>query len=170
MQVSSVACAPSAPQNISANLSTKLAERKRELATRQAFKLSPYVAIPLGISAATLTVWLTITALRNIDAVKKDDRISLTFVELIIMPLATTTIESVIAILHARRREMDWTIQATLVSSIGMTLFVMPVTICAGWGSGLESMTMHFNGFQVAVVFLTVLVITSVFQGPNGRW
>ncbi len=113
---------------------------------------------------------MTTIALYNIHAVKESDRISLTFMKLIILFLATTTVETVIPVLHARRSEMDWTIQATIVSSIGMALFVMPVTIGAGWARGLESMTLHFNGFQLVVVFLTVLVVTSDFQGPNGRW
>ena len=103
-------------------------------------------------------------------ATTDDGTLSTAFVELVIFPTATTTIESIIAVLHARRREMDWTIQATIQSSLGIVLFVMPATICIGWAMGEKDMTLHFEGFQVVLMFLTVLVVTNVFQGPAGRW
>lgn len=167
---SSVASAATAPDAITASISKQLAIRYRERAITRTAKLHPFVFLPMGTCAAVLAVWLTMVALHNIHAVKKSDKISLIFVELVILPLATTTVENVISVLHARRRQMDWTIQATIVSSIGITLFVMPVSVCAGWATGLEAMTLNFNGFQVVLVFLTVLVVTSVFHGPHGRW
>lgn len=96
--------------------------------------------------------------------------ISPNFVELVMLPLATTTVEGIISVLHAQRQEMEWAMQTTIKCTVGMVLFVMPVTICIGWAMGVESMTLHFGGFQVVTVFLTVIVLIHIFQGPSGRW
>ena len=166
----SVASAATAPAAVTVSISKQLAEWRREYARKRPAKLHPGVAFIIGLGATTLTIWLTILVLHNIHPLKRGDKISWTFVELVILPLATTTIENVIAVLHARRGEMERAIQTTIVCSIEIALFVMPLTICGGWVIGLESMTLQFNDFQVVVVFLTVLIVTSVFQGPNGRW
>lgn len=151
-------------------MSSLLAEKFRIRAKRRPAKLHPFIALIVGLLSAALTIWLTVAVLHNMNAVMDDGRLSKNFVEVVILPLATTTIESVIAVLQARRQEMDWTIQATIRSSIGMVLFVMPVTICIGWALGKEAMTLHFEGFQVVLTFLTVLVVTNILQGPTGRW
>ena len=147
-----------------------LADKCRLRAKRRTAKLHPVLALLIGLLSASLTVWLTTVVLRHVHATTDDGTLSSAFVELVILPTATTTIESIIAVLHASRREMDWTIQATIQSSLGIVLFVMPMTVCIGWAMGKKDMTLHFEGFQVVLMFLTVLVVTNVFQGPAGRW
>ena len=142
-----VAMTAAAPESASKCLSQELARRLRSRASRRKDKLHPCVSLLLGAVATVSTVLLTTMALVNIHAATESGAISPTFLELVILPLATTTIENTIAVLHARRQEMDWTIQATLVSGIGILMFVMPLTICIGWAMGEESMTLHFNGF-----------------------
>lgn len=167
---SSVGQAPLVPETVNVSISRRLAQTRRHRAIGRPSKLHPGAALASGLLAAASTICFTVVAMRNIHALTEDDEIPKTFVELVILPLATTTVDGIIALLHARRQDMDWTMQAAIQSTIGIVLFVMPVTICVGWVMGADSMTLHFNGFQVVSVFLTILVLTSMFQDPSGRW
>jgi Ca2+:H+ antiporter len=164
-----VAAAVAAPKQVHMNISSLLAEKYRLRARRRPAKLHPICAVIFGLLATALTIWLTTVVLDSMHAMTDSGRLSASFAELVILPTATTTVESIIAVLHACRQEMDWTIQSTIQSSLGIVLFVMPFTICIGWAMGAD-MTLHFEGFQVVLMFLTVLVVTNVFQGPAGRW
>ena len=164
-----VASVVAAPKKVHLNVSRLLAEKCHIRARRRSAKLHPFFALTFGLLSAALTIWLTTIVLHSMHTMTDNGTLSASFAELVILPTATTTVESIIAVLHAHRREMDWTIQATIQSSLGIVLYVMPLTICVGWAMGKE-MTLHFEGFQVVLMFLTVLVVTNVFQGPTGRW
>lgn len=90
---SSLASAATAPDSITASISKQLAERRQERATNRPAKLHPCVALLIGAGAAALIIWMTTIALYNSHAVKESDRISLTFMKLIILLLATTTVK-----------------------------------------------------------------------------
>lgn len=163
-------CAHLGPPAMNESISRRLAEASHQRATREHSKLHPAVALAIGLMATASTTWLTILVMRHLEATMEKGEISPNFVELVMLPLATTTVEGIISVLHAQRQEMDWAMQTTIKCTVGMVLFVMPVTICIGWAMGVESMTLHFDGFQVVTVFLTVIVLIHIFQGPSGRW
>ena len=104
------------------------------------------------------------------DTVIEDTHVSETFLGLVVLPFVTTTVDNAMAVLHARRKDMDWSMQATVVSSIQIALFVLPIAIFVGWGTGLNAMTLSFDMLQTGLVFLTASVISFIFQAPEGRW
>lgn len=155
---------------VSMRLSHELALRRHKRAKDKVAKLQPVLAVLTGAIAAALTGWQTYVMLDHLDVLLKGGNLPLTFVELVILPIATTTLEKSIAVIHAKRREMEWTVQETLDSSIYMTFFVMPISVCVAWATGLATMTLDFDGFQLILVFLAGFVVSNMFHVPDGRW
>ena len=134
-----VASGVAASKRVHLNTSRLLAEKCRVRARQRSAKLHPFFALTIGLLSAALTIWLTTVVLRSMHAMTDAGTLSAAFAELVILPTATITVESIIAVLHARRQEMDWTIQATIQSSLGIVLFVMPFTIRASLRKAFSS-------------------------------
>ena len=86
----------------------RLAKKSRQRAKKRSSKLPnlhPRLTLLTKLAIMALIIWLTVVVLFNIDAAKQG--ILMLFLELVILPLAITTVESVIAVLYARRQEMD---------------------------------------------------------------
>jgi Ca2+:H+ antiporter len=136
-------------------------------------RLNPIAAVILAIAAAAISATCNLCLVKVLDASSRELHISKSFLGLVILPFVLGAVDIFTAAAHARKQEMDWTIQITIVSSIRIALFVLPVTICLAWILHIESMTLFFDRFQISVVFLAVFLVNHIFgsQGAEGgKW
>ena len=100
-----------------------------------------------------------------IEAVSKLSGINQTFIGLIVLPIAGNAAEHITAVFVALKNKMDLAISVALGSSIQIAIFVLPVTVLAGWAMGKE-FTLDLDPF--AVLMLTVSVILAYFVTSDG--
>lgn len=100
-----------------------------------------------------------------IEAVSDSWGVNATFLGLIVLPIAGNAAEHITAVFVAVKDKMDLAIGVALGSSIQIAIFVLPVTVLAGWAMG-KDFTLDFDPF--AVLMLTVSVILAYFVSSDG--
>lgn len=66
---------------------------------------------------------------------------------------------------------MDLAIGVAVGSSMQIALLVLPLMVMLSWfGVGSEAMTLDFDGFQVAVLFIAVLLVNYLIQDGESHW
>lgn len=134
------------------------------------YKMTALLALLGAIFASILSILCSLIVVETIDTVVYQFHVPKSFLGLIIIPAAMNAIEYLITATHARHREMDWTIQATIVSNIRTLLFILPLTIFLGWAIGAESMTLYFDGIQALLAFLTIIVVSPISEAKQISW
>ena len=79
-------------------------------------------------------------------------------------------VEQIAATTQANEETMDSLVEATLVSNIRVTLFVLPVAVCIGWALGVDEMTLSFEFFQIIMLMIGILIFNVIIQGTSARW
>ncbi|KAF2227084.1 Sodium/calcium exchanger protein-domain-containing protein [Elsinoe ampelina] len=94
------------------------------------------------------------------------------FVGLILLPIVGNAAEHATAITVACKDKMDLAIGVAVGSSQQIALLVLPLMVVIGWcGLGApEEMTLNFDGFQVAVLFIAVLLVNYLIQDGESHW
>jgi Ca2+:H+ antiporter len=131
--------------------------------------LSP---IPAGICLCVVTLLVAVCAeylVGSIDAIVESAHISKTFVGLILIPIVGNAAEHVTAVVVAYKGKMDLAINVAIGSSMQIALFVTPFLVLLGWITGIP-MTLHFQGFETVVFFLSVLVVNYLIQDGKSNY
>ena len=128
----------------------------------------PRILSPLsgGIAMVVITVIVAICAeylVDSIDAIVETAHISKTFIGLILLPIVGNAAEHVTACLVAYKHKMDLAISVAIGSSLQIALFVTPFLVILGWIVG-QPMTLHFQGFETVVFFMSMLVVNYLIQ------
>jgi Ca2+:H+ antiporter len=122
-------------------------------------QLSVMVAI-LTLAASTVLVALNAEYLvDSINAITCGGGISKNFVGLILLPIVGNAAEHATAVTVAVKDKMDLAIGVAVGSSMQIALLVLPFTVVLGWIIGKDDMTLFFDGFQIAVLFVAVLLV-----------
>jgi Ca2+:H+ antiporter len=85
--------------------------------------------------------------------------ISAEFVGLILLPIVGNAAEHATAVTVACKDKMDLAIGVAIGSSMQIALLVIPFSVILGWILGNDTMNLSFDGFQVAVLFVSVLLV-----------
>jgi Ca2+:H+ antiporter len=123
----------------------------------------------------TLAVSTTFVALcsefmvSSIESLTEGDRVSKTFVGLILLPIVGNAAEHATAVTVAIKDKMDLAIGVAIGSSMQIALLVMPFMIVLGWIMGEDCMTLYFDTFQIAVLFVAVLLVNYLIQDGKSR-
>ena len=99
--------------------------------------------------------------------------ISKTFVGLILLPIVGNAAEHATAVTVAVKDKMDLAIGVAVGSSMQIALLVLPLTVVLGWIIGNENtskMTLYFDGFQIAILFVAVLLVNYLIQDGKSHW
>lgn len=131
-----------------------------------------HFAVAIGLMAAS-TVIIAFCAeymVGGIDAISESGGVSKEFVGLILLPIVGNAAEHLTAVKVAHKDKMDLSIGVAIGSSIQVALFVIPLLIIIGWGMGKEDMTLAFDSFQVAVVFVSVLLVNYLISDGKSNW
>jgi Ca2+:H+ antiporter len=105
----------------------------------------------------------------SIDSIVETAHISKTFIGLILLPIVGNAAEHVTAVIVAYKGKMDLAINVAIGSSMQIALFVTPFLVILGWVID-KPMTLHFQGFETVVFFLSVLVVNYLIQDGKSNY
>jgi len=94
------------------------------------------------------------------------------FVGLILLPIVGNAAEHATAVTVAIKDKMDLAIGVAVGSSLQIALLVFPLMVIIGWiGLGQpEDMTLNLDGFQVAVLFISIILVNYLIQDGKSHW
>src|SRR6478736_3225572 len=91
------------------------------------------------------------------------------FVGVIVVALVGNAAENSTAILMARRNKMDLSMAIATGASTQIALFVAPVLVFLSVALG-HPMTLVFNGFEIAAIVLSVLIVDMISSDGESNW
>ena len=133
-------------------------------------QLSKWTAM---ITLAVSTTFVALCAefmVDSINAITASGTVSRTFVGLILLPIVGNAAEHATAVTVACKDKMDLAIGVAVGSSMQIALLVIPFTVVLGWILGNDNMNLAFDGFQIAVLFVTVLLVNYLIQDGKSHW
>jgi Ca2+:H+ antiporter len=125
--------------------------------------------LTLGISTALVALCAEYLV-GSIDQLTTESGISKTFVGLILLPIVGNAAEHATALTVACKDKMDLAIGVAVGSSMQIALLVIPFTVTLGWILHNDAMTLNFDGFQIAVVFVAILLVNYLIQDGKSNW
>lgn len=135
-------------------------------------------AISLAVAIITLaasTVLVALNAEFLVDSLNSvtcsSNGISKTFVGLILLPIVGNAAEHFTAVSVAIKDKMDLSIGVAVGSSMQIALLVLPLVVIIGWMAGKgDQMTLYFDGFQLAMLFVAILLVNYLIQDGKSHW
>lgn len=140
---------------------TQAAERKPLTSRRQAL-------ISLGLATA-LIAWMSELLVSQISPVTKALGMTELFVGVIVVALVGNAAENSTAIIMARRNRMDVSMAIATGASTQIALFVAPILVFVSVAIG-HPMTLVFNGFEIAAIILSVLIVELISSDGETNW
>lgn len=128
--------------------------------------------IAAGVALVIVTILVAVCAeylVDSIDSTVKTAHISKTFIGLILLPIVGNAAEHVTAVIVAYKGKMNLAINVAIGSSMQIALFVTPFLVILGWIID-KPMTLHFQGFETVVFFLSVLVVNYLIQDGKSNY
>ncbi|KAJ9638655.1 hypothetical protein H2204_004131 [Knufia peltigerae] len=132
--------------------------------------------LSVWVAVATLAVSTVLVALNaeylvdSINAITCGGGISKNFVGLILLPIVGNAAEHATAVTVAVKDKMDLAIGVAVGSSMQIALLVLPFVVVLGWIIGKDDMTLFFDGFQIAVLFVAVLLVNYLIADGKSHW
>ena len=133
-------------------------------------KLSKWVALFTLAASTALVAICAEFMVDSINAITATGSVSRTFVGLILLPIVGNAAEHATAVTVACKDKMDLAIGVAVGSSMQIALLVIPFTVVLGWILGKDDMNLAFDGFQVAVLFVAVLLVNYLIQDGKSHW
>jgi Ca2+:H+ antiporter len=106
----------------------------------------------------------------SINYVTAEGGISQEFLDLILLPIVGNAAEHATAVTVAIKDKMDLAIGVAIGSSMQVALFLIPLLVAIGWGMGIDEMGLSFDVFQVAVLFVSVLLVNYLISDGKSHW
>ncbi|TVY73261.1 Vacuolar calcium ion transporter [Lachnellula suecica] len=106
----------------------------------------------------------------GISSITDTGAISVEFVGLILLPIVGNAAEHATAVTVACKDKMDLAIGVAVGSSMQIALLVIPLIVVIGWIMGKDDMNLSFDGFQVAVLFVAVLLVNYLISDGKSHW
>jgi Ca2+:H+ antiporter len=92
------------------------------------------------------------------------------FIGAIIVAIVGNVAEHWVAVIVARKNQMNLSINIAIGSSAQIALFVAPLLVLASFVFGPEPMALVFNGFEVAALVLAVMIANRVTAEGESNW
>jgi len=125
--------------------------------------------VTLAIST-TLVAFCSEFMVSSIDGLTATGGVSTTFVGLILLPIVGNAAEHATAVTVAIKDKMDLAIGVAVGSSMQIALLVFPLIVILGWILGKDCMTLYFDTFQIATLFVSVLLVNYLIQDGKSHW
>jgi len=131
----------------------------------------PHMRLPTAaiaiVFATVLLVFNTKFAAESIQGIMEEHEISQSFMGTVIIPLLSMDLT---AVKCAWNDKMDMSLTLTLEKCMQMALLVVPLIVIIAWGMGIDEMTLDFDGFSVAALFASIIIVTYVVQEGKSNW
>ncbi|KAJ0158543.1 Vacuolar calcium ion transporter [Colletotrichum tanaceti] len=157
-------------ENERQELSRIMMQRPDEEDEEEEPQLHFFVAVGTLTLATVLIAFCAEAMVNSIDYVTKEGGISEEFVGLILLPIVGNAAEHATAVTVAIKDKMDLAIGVAVGSSMQVALFLIPLLVIIGWGLGNDAMTLSFDLFQVAVLFVAVLLVNYLISDGKSHW
>ncbi|HLE35600.1 MAG TPA: calcium/proton exchanger [Candidatus Acidoferrales bacterium] len=131
--------------------------------------MSRRTAITLLVVATGLIVWASEVLVAQIEAATQALGMTKFFVGVIVVAVVGNAAEHSAAVVAARRNKMDLSLTIAVGSSVQIALLVAPVLVFASHLAG-HPMSLVFNGFEIAALILSVLVVALVSLDGETNW
>jgi Ca2+:H+ antiporter len=92
------------------------------------------------------------------------------FIGIIVVAIVGNAAEHWVAVLVAIKNKMDLSVNIAIGSSAQVAMFVAPVLVLISFFLGPGPMPLVFNGFEIAAIFLGVLVAYQVTNEGESTW
>jgi len=138
--------------------------------SRKAPRLPMLVNLGVLAYALPVAVVTSVGVIRSMDAPYHALGVSKSFVGLVIIPVVYGCAEQTVTAIRSQAANIDWIIEVAIDSSIRITLFVLPVTVIVGWATGVEAMSLFFDGFQVTMLGLVVVLVNYIMHTGAAHW
>ncbi|HEY6636188.1 MAG TPA: calcium/proton exchanger [Solirubrobacterales bacterium] len=92
------------------------------------------------------------------------------FIGVIVVAIVGNAAEHWVAVLVAVKDKMDLSVNIAIGSSAQVAMFVAPVLVLISFVLGPGPMPLVFNGFEIAAIFLAVLVAYQVTNEGESTW
>ncbi|EPS35074.1 hypothetical protein H072_11406 [Dactylellina haptotyla CBS 200.50] len=106
----------------------------------------------------------------SIDYLTEHSSISKYFVGLILLPIVGNAAEHATSVTVAYKDKMDLAIGVAVGSSMQIALLVIPFIVVLGWIMGIDEMTLFFDGFQVVLLLVSVLLVNYLIQDGKSNF
>lgn len=133
-------------------------------------QLSFGVAMGTLIGSTVLIAFCAEFLVDSINYVTTQGGISEEFLGLILLPIVGNAAEHATAVTVAIKDKMDLAIGVAVGSSMQVALFLIPLLVIIGWGMGVDEMGLSFDVFQVAVLFVSVLLVNYLIGDGKSHW
>jgi len=95
--------------------------------------------------------------------------ISETFAGMILLPIVGNAAEHLTAVTVAMKNKLDLSIGVAVGSSQQIAMMVVPLLVILGWIMD-QPMTLYFDTFETAVLFMTVIVVHALIMDGESNW
>jgi Ca2+:H+ antiporter len=92
------------------------------------------------------------------------------FIGVIIVAVVGNAAEHWVAVYVAAKNKMDLAVNIAIGSSAQVALFVAPVLVVLSFLFGPGPLSLVFNGFELAAVFLAVVIATHIARDGESTW
>ena len=92
------------------------------------------------------------------------------FIGAIVVAIVGNAAEHWVAVLMARKDQMDLAVNIAIGSSAQIALFVVPVLVLASFVVGPSPMAFVLNGFELAAILFAVTIANQVTQEGESTW
>jgi Ca2+:H+ antiporter len=134
-------------------------------------QLTLFVALFTLAASAAIIAFCAESMVSSIDAITgPGSAVTKEFVGLILLPIVGNAAEHATAVTVACKDKMDLAIGVAVGSSMQIALFVLPFIVVVGWGLHYDEMNLSFDGFQVAVLFVSVLLVNYLIADGKSHW
>ena len=130
-------------------------------------QLTIWTAMGTIVISTVLIAFNTQFATESINGLLNQAGLTPTFVGLIILPLLSNDPTTLV---DAYKDKMDLSLELTIGKCMQTALMVVPLVVIIGWGMGVEDMTLQFNGFEVASLFASILIVNHIVQDGQSTW
>jgi Ca2+:H+ antiporter len=142
------------------------AAQEQENDTPQASRSQTIFALAL---ATVLIAVMSEVLVGQIGPVTKALGMTELFVGVIVVALVGNAAENSTAIMMARRNKVELSMAITTGASTQIALFVAPVLVFLSFAIG-HPMTLVFNGFEIAAIVLSVLIVEMISSDGETNW
>ena len=115
----------------------------------------------------TILAFNTQFATDSIQGLMTKHGVSASFMGIVVLPILSNDPYSIDS---AIRDKMDISLALTLERCMQTALMVVPLIVLIAWGMGVEDMTLDFDGFSVAALFASIVIVTYVVQEGRSNW
>jgi Ca2+:H+ antiporter len=93
--------------------------------------------------------------------------LTVNFVGVILLPFLSCNVD---AVLLAIEDHLDYSFGITIGTSVQVLAFILPLTVLVGWMHGNNGMTLYVEGFQLAILFMTAIMLKMSTRNGTVYW